>query len=665
VILLSVPPTASARSEKPVADHEERVAPQSVFAGTGIGFVLEANGNEVPKNGAQMMKALEKLGDFVQLPVAFSAVALHSGLVSPRVILTPRPSMTELPLADGKRDPADPAPGSEPALTTLSRGALTRPNLVGRLYIAANMEKAGGVLKVKTFEFISWNSRKQKFDFGFIECDEVEPQIRVVDGVKCFSCHKNRGPILGQGPWSNTTHNDVVRTAMMSALGVTSEVISEPVDAAEGGAGGNLRPTAFVKLGGDLGQPRRLDTGFVPSRVRGQPNAVRPVTFDGIPVLLPQGPAVDAAVRIGGEMARDREVFRLMTKTADGRRGLIVLLGAIVAPGDLDKNNDAVRSALNREFAENYPRFAEKVLPIQKASSSTLADFNPSGSQGKLVRVTAATGGGWGSGPTLSPGLRIAWSGSTKQVTDYSTQRADGQHGMPSAHQPSNPKAFVPVVASLGTPSAAVNATGLARLIGLTEADRTFFAEMLAEAVDKISKRKLTAPALAKEVFSGPQFAPALIAGEIPDREDFKDRFVRGVNEALKAQSAEPLALVRADYASGPNVARRADADAPVVPTTACLRCHDVRGTGKAGFSPIPMLAFDPFDKADREAWVKGTPDAKTRVPVLARMQKRLHDDKDMPPEDSAEYDTFRTKDAGGFDAVKEWLDAELKSAKG
>ena len=79
------------------------------------------------------------------------------------------------------------------------------------MFLAANFEKKGGELKVKTFEFISWNGRKQRFDFGFIECDDAEPQIRLVDGVKCFSCHKNKGPILGQGPWSNTPHNDLIR----------------------------------------------------------------------------------------------------------------------------------------------------------------------------------------------------------------------------------------------------------------------------------------------------------------------------------------------------------------------------------------------------------------------------------------------------------------------
>src|SRR6478736_1080952 len=64
-----------ADTAEPAAEPEDRDTPQSIYAGTAIGVVLEANGNEVPKSGEQMMKALEKIGDFSQLPVTFSAVA--------------------------------------------------------------------------------------------------------------------------------------------------------------------------------------------------------------------------------------------------------------------------------------------------------------------------------------------------------------------------------------------------------------------------------------------------------------------------------------------------------------------------------------------------------------------------------------------------------------
>ncbi len=645
---------------RPANPDEEREAPQSVFAGTAIGAVLEANGNEVPKNGEQMMKVLAEFGEFAQLPVTFSAVALHSGLANPRVVITQRPSQNQ-PAAPGAPakpglKPADPddAPGginlpavlagafaSAPTLATLSAGKLTRPNLEGRLFLAANMEMKGRELKVKTFEFISWNSRKQRFDFGFIECDEVEPQIRVVDGVKCFSCHKNHGPILGLGPWSNTPHNDVLRNAVATAHTVNLPRLCLP---------------------NTIGQPKRLDTGFdlvVPQ--------LKP-TYDGMSILIPQGPAVDAAVRQGAELARDREVYRAMARTADGRKGLAILMGAIAAPGQLEQNSQQVRTILDQTFSANYAQFMEKWVTIQKNSSSTLIDFNPAGSMGTLKQVTTGSAGGWGGGSTLQTNLQVVWTSNPEHIKEYDQKRNEGEHGLPSSRQPSNPKAFIkPTVTVPRVPSAAVNAVELARLIGVTEADRAFLADQLATAALQAGKPKVTAASLAKDVFGGPQFTEVLAAGEIPDREDFKDRFVRGLNEALKAQGAAPVELVRKNYASGPNVARvpgKEENEAPVIATTACLRCHDVRGVGKAAFSPIPMLAFDPFDKDSREAWTKTTADASKRAPVLARMLKRLSDDRDMPPEDSAEYDAFRAKNPAGFDAVKEWLDAELKKAK-
>ena len=663
VLVPAAPAVPAPPTDPPAADPDgEREAPQSVFAGTAIGAVLEANGNEVPKSGEQMMKVLAKFGEVAQLPVTFSAVALHSGLTNPRVVVVPRPSLSQ-PVAPGKAGgkPIDPDDqlaglfGDSGGAPALGAGKLTRPSLEGRLFLAANMEKKGGELKVKTFEFISWNGRRQRFDFGFIECDEVEPQIRVVDGVKCFSCHKNKGPILGQGPWSNTPHNDVLRAAIHGALAPAPK-------------GGGVPPAQRFPFGfdGDLGQPRRLDTGFIS---RGAPKGTgRGATFDGMAVLLPQGPAVDAAVRQGAELARDRDVYRAMVRTNDGRKGLAVLLGAVAAPGQLEFNNMQVRTALDQAFAPNYATFADKWVAIHKNSSSTLGDFNPAGSAGVLRQVTTGSAGGWGGGSTLQTDLRIVWTGDATQVTEYDAKRADGDHGLPSARQPSNPKAFVrPPVALPIKPSAAVNAVGLARLIGLTEADRAFLADQLAAAAQQANKPKVTAGSLAKDVFGGPQFAAPLAAGEIPDREDFKDRFVNGLSEALAAQGGTPAVPARATYASGPNVARAAgkeDIEAPVVATTACLRCHEVRGAGKAAFSPIPLLAFDPFEKAGREAWAKATPDAKKRLPLLARLAKRLTDDRDMPPEDSAEYDAFRAKNPAEFEAVKEWLDAELKKAK-
>ncbi|MBM3980477.1 MAG: hypothetical protein FJ304_09340 [Planctomycetes bacterium] len=634
--------------------------PKSIFAPSAIGFVLEANGNEVPRNGEEMMRALAKLGDFVQLPVAFSAVDLQSGLQKPRVVITQKPSFLPVPEPQ-KPNPNDPFP----ALPTFPGGptpppvqapinnsnTLTKPNLEGRLFLAANMERKNGELKVKTFEFISWNSRKQKFDFGFIECDPVEPQIRLVDGVKCFSCHKNKGPILGIGPWSNTPHNDMVRAAMSG------------VNLPKG-----VRPQ--FAFDGDLGQPRRLDSGIVSLGNGGVGVRPKPTTADGMALMLPQGPAVDASVRFGAELARDRDVYRAMARNADGRKGLVVLMAAIAAPGTLEQVNQQARVALDQAFVSGYPVFADKWVSIHKSSTNTLIDFNPSGSSGSLQTVTTGSPatGGWGGGSTLRSELKIVWTGDPKQVTDYDAKRSAGEPGLPSARQPSNPRAFVKPTAPLpGKPSNAVNTTGLARLIGLTEGDRKYLADSLKFAAQQIGKPRVTAASVAREVFSGAAFSEVLQAGEIPDREDFKDRFVRGLGAVMQAHGADPFAPARASYASGPNVSAKpgeVEKEIPVVATTACVRCHDTPKTAKAGFSPIPVLAFDPFDKQARETWAKTT-DATKRAQVLTRFLKRVAEDRDMPPEDSAEYEAFRAKSPAAMDAMKEWIEAELKRAKG
>ncbi|MCI0704291.1 MAG: hypothetical protein L0241_24800 [Planctomycetia bacterium] len=650
---LVVPFDSASASGAPASFEEEREPPKSVYTGTAIGLVLEANGNEVPKNGEQLVKALDKLGEFAQLPVTFSAVALHTGLSNPRVVITQRPALLKGPFAGAKDvDPKDfivVEGANGPMLAPINTNELTKPNLEGRLFLAANMEKVDGKLKVKTIEFISWNSRRKKFDFGVIECNDVEPQIKLVDGVRCFSCHKNKGPILGQGPWSNTTHNDMVRAAVAKKLELPNAgLIAMSPDGMK------------VAINIDLGQPRRLDTGFLTNNARG-------ATFDGMSVFVPQGPAVDAGVRLGAELIRDREVFRYMARTADGRRGVVVLLSAIVAPGELDKTNDKVKAELNLEFSANYSTFVDYWRSVHKTSSSTLVDFNPSGSIGTLKNIQTFSPGGWGSGPTLQSHLMIVWSGDEQKVMEYDTRRTTGDHGIPSKHQPSNPKAFIPALAPVPrTPSVAVNAMAMARVIGLTEGDRTFFSEKLSEASGRINKPKETPAKIAKDLFSGPAFADALSVGDIPDREDFKDRFLKGLNLILKAHKTDEFQLVRREYASGPNVAPvpgKEEREPPIIATTACLRCHDVRGPGKVVFNPIPKLDFDPFDKNAREAWVKFT-DAKKRQAVLTRLLKRLEVDRDMPPEDAIEFDQFRTKKSADFDATVKWIKDELEKTK-
>ena len=239
-----------------------------------------------------------------------------------------------------------------------------------------------------------------------------------------------------------------------------------------------MRAAMGASVGADLGQPRRLDIGFAFR----MPSAGRSDMADGLSIIQPQGPAVDAAVRLGKpSLVIDRDVYRSMARSQDGRKGLVILLAAITTPGaPLELTGAQVRPALDAAYTVNFLAFAEKWQALHKTGANTLIDFNPAGPNGTIQQSVTGSPGGWGGGSTLQVDQRIVWSGDPKQVTEYDAKRADGEHGLPSARQPSNPKAFVrPPVPQPSKPSAAVHAIGLARLIGLTDGDRTFLTDQL------------------------------------------------------------------------------------------------------------------------------------------------------------------------------------------
>ena len=201
----------------------------------------------------------------------------------------------------------------------------------------------------------------------------------------------------------------------------------------------------------------------------------------------------------------------------------------------------------------------------------------------------------------------------------------------------------------------------------MTDADRSYLTKQLVAAVQRIKQAKVTAATLAKEVFAGPSFADYLKAGDIPDREEFKDRFVEGLTAAAAEHQVKDLTIDRREYASAPKLLftpGKPDPAAENLPSTACLRCHDVNGVGRHTFNPIPKLAFDPFDKPSRERWAEDT-GAVQKKATLERMLKRLVTEQDMPPEDSLEFALFRRKDPAAFAALKEFLESELSKVKG
>jgi hypothetical protein len=643
---------------------------------SAIGAVVEANGGKPPATGEELWRALGQLDRFCQLPVSFSAVRLDSGLANPRVVLAAH--------ANG-----------------VGRADVNRPNLAGRLFLAANMEQVlpGADPRVTSVEFISWNAARRQFDFGVIENmgGAGVPQLHFVDGGKCFACHKNRGPILGVNPWSNTTHDDILRLATANGLALSGSALP---------AAG---PFALQPPAGKAQRQR----------------------IDGMALAAPEAADVDRAVRIGADLRLNRDVFRLMTRTPDGRKALLVLLGAVVGPGPLDATDRSVKQALDDAFDVSFPRFAADWVALRKeARPSTLADADPAGllvASGvrqvrpntalgilasaanrpvvstvtvpttRLVRVPNLRGGNgslWAAVTTprqqttvsrrpslvtpveaMSAGLAARAAEEQQATVDlyatigelnrYEAARSKGSHGLTSPVQPSNPRAFVkPPVKTPTRPSAVLDAVLLANTIGLSDGDRTFLAATLADAAKRVAAPRVTAATLARAVFEGPAFADVLSGGPLPDRDEFKDRFAAGLDDVLKSRypSTNGFPIRREKYASGPKFDPTAPelAEPAAAPTTSCLRCHEVRASGRPRhFETIPALAFDPFDKPGREAWLR-TADRARRQAVLARLQQRLFADGDMPPEDAPEYDRFRVRLAAAFDEVKTFLQTEL-----
>jgi hypothetical protein len=618
------------RDRAPASDIAPEPTPKAadpILSASAISALLEANDGKPPATGEQLRKALSKLGKFTQLPVVFSAVKLDSGIAHPRVVITP-------------------------FITSLSAAEVTQTNLNGRLFLAANMEKGakGGDPYVASVEFISWNSMRRQFDFGVIDNmgETEDPQFRIVDGGRCFSCHKNKGPILGANPWSNTT----------SVPGIQSLIEKK--------------------------------FNLVPVLPAAPPPGVRD-RIDGMALAAADAVAVDVAVRLGALLRLNRDTFRLMVRSETGRKAFVEMLITIVEPGASGPNEkEAKRLLENWGNEQSYVRFTADWIALNKATNTgILADFTPFQTvqrdawQSQTIKpVPTAPPGGFTSAAAAKAhetkvNLVLAENESVRQriakqtelIAAYDATRAEGHPGLASHALPSNPKAFVqPAVKITQKPSGMVNPVMLAATIGLTDGDRRFLSESLANAVERIKKPKIATSTIARAIFEGPEFADVLKGETFPDRDEFKDRFVAGLHKYLMAKYPDTKGFTpdRSNYASGPRYDRSLalEKEAEVVPTSACLRCHDVRASGKARvFESIPALAFDPFDKVNREVWVK-TPDKERKRQVLSRMLDRLVKDADMPPHDSPEHTLFRVKEAAAFAEVKDFLAAELDKLK-
>ncbi len=415
---------------------------------SAIGAVIRANGGKIPATGEELCQTLEKLGDFSQLPIPFSSVALDSGLSHPRVVITQRPSFqTQL---SPKNVGSDPEP--------IGSIAANHANLMGRLFLAANMEVRHGPRNpwVKSVEFISWNSQLRKFDFGVIEEMGESPVLKFVDGVRCITCHKNKGPILGNSPWSNSSHDSAIQKA----------------------------------------SSKLFTSGYI----------------DGMRLLSARAPDVDAGVRMGADLLQNRMLFQTLIRSPKGRETVVLLLSTILENGSLETLDRQLRGRLNNL---NLARFLFDATALNNAvPPSRLVNFTPDDSPSSR---------------------RMGWCDNSALVAQYDTRRAEGHHGLSGDNLPSNPKAFQKPTPQHPTQNSdLVSAAMLARTIGLTEGDRKFLSETLTPATKTARRLRVYPSTNMRQVLNGPQFSDILTSGDLPDRDDFKDRFVAGLSDALR-----------------------------------------------------------------------------------------------------------------------------------
>ena len=342
----------------------------------------------------------------------------------------------------------------------------------------------------------------------------------------------------------------------------------------------------------------------------------------------------------------NRETFRLMNASDAGRKAFVALLVAIVQPGQLDINERGWKAAVDPwRSDQSYLRFANDWLVLAKTTNlGILIDFAP------LPRKVYRMGGTATADHPVTAARRVPHSQRGHElrtegepIITQNQRLFANEHGRTAPHrdlrsgprerfsrhaeraQPSNPQAFVqPAPKATQKPSGMVNPVMLANTIGLTEGDRKFMAEALADAAKRLTKQKVTRRGAGEAGVRG-----AGVRRRARGRAAARPRRLQGplrrrAQHRARRRSyklADGFAPERGEYAREPKRDPKASKKSrpPWCPTSACLRCHDVRdgAKGAASFDPIPPLAFDPFDETGpRRLWLQ-TATAKRKQEVL------------------------------------------------
>jgi len=231
----------------------------------------QSTGKEYPETPQEWESAMSRFGSVEGIPMPFSRA----------------PSPTD---------------SQHPRLLYRIAGAPTQPgvpDLSSRFFLGITYDGAfNKTAEVQSFTLPQRTGEQPKFRFGLIQ--------RGVDGNphgtfegdeirQCFTCHKSRGPIFGENPWSNTPFNPEVQLTFIQRLlegpagsrdyPMEREVFREVV-------GKNPGATASDILG-RLGNDPRINKSVL--RVNGEPTQMRLVNSGVATQVIQYDQAVSTA----------------------------------------------------------------------------------------------------------------------------------------------------------------------------------------------------------------------------------------------------------------------------------------------------------------------------------------------------------------------------------
>lgn len=499
--------------------------------------------------------------------------------------------------------------------------ATREPDVRDRLFVAFNAHPDG----TRTLEFIAWNRRLRRFDFGIVENYDKPERRRVVadEGKRreCLSCHKAGGPIFTEFPWGGTHVDPLMSLAMLKRAHASDPKtyaeakpllgrIDDP--AAKSKELEGPYPFRYFLDGKDTGVP------FFDSAADG-----RGINRTGV---------YDGSVRDATERRlRSEALLRALPPESRAVTARALMLEAI---GDRDDEKDPLLARSKALFAAAAIKAGpagRKPLPESFSSFIRSFDFSKEKQGFHLESVDEKVS-------------------HVKDILTYDERRLKEGLKLPKGRRESEAEAFGDFVnfkqpARLRSP-AELLAEGLPQAPHLFSDPSRDLLRLFLRAAGKdraaVFEAALGDPAVSKVLKRGlPEegnLLPPLVAAL---REEFRRRGLDAPDDAKvtelmpKAPAADPCA--DGDAAEAPGAS-------PVAEESSCAACH---GPDKPG-----ILRF-PFDPADADAWRKavGGASAEKRRSLVRRLQRVVErlGDKTMPPEDSAEAlrlgDPTRRKD--------------------